>query len=95
MLQSDQTPSRAFPRTLACPICPPRRGGDLLVYAIDVDARVDPQHVIMRHVCRRCDHSFALCYALGPEGRWEFSLQMGECPPTCAVVHGLYGEAYL
>ena len=94
MLQADGTPSRAFPRALQCPICPPWRGGDLWVYAIDVDERIHPQWVVLHHSCRRCEHGFALRYALGPEDQWEFSMQMDMCPETCAVVHGLYGEAY-
>jgi hypothetical protein len=32
----DSTPSRAFPRILACPICPPRRGSTLRAFAIQV-----------------------------------------------------------
>jgi hypothetical protein len=93
MMQADNTPSCAFPRALRCPICPPSHGGDLWVYWVEVDEPERPQWVKLHHSCRRCDHDFVLRYALGPEDGWEFSMEMGMCPDSCAVVHGLYGEA--
>jgi hypothetical protein len=92
MEQADQTPSRAIPRHLRCPICPPRHGGDLEVYAVDVDNFDTPRRIRLEHSCRRCHHIFTLVYRLGPEDRWEFVLERGMCPPECTVVHGLYAE---
>ena len=92
MEQADQTPSCAIPRHLCCPICLPLHGGDLEVYAVDVDNFDTPRRIGLEHSCRRCRHIFTLVYRLGPEDRWEFVLERGMCPPECTVVHGLYAE---
>jgi hypothetical protein len=64
-----------------------------MMYQVDVDTPEQPLWVIMRHTCRRCEHDSVLRYALGPEDRWEFPMEMSMCPDSCTIVHGLYGEA--
>jgi hypothetical protein len=86
-------PRVRFRAICAAPICPSRRGGDLGVYAADVDHSDTPQRVRMEPSCRRYEHTFTLIDRLGPEDRWEFLFEMGMCPPGCAVVHRLDGES--